>query len=268
MIRIGSTKALPAIAAVLGLSLVILLCLPIAALAASSGDADWAAALSDPLFAQAMWLSLRTSLTSLAIIVMLGTPLAWWLARSHGAAARIVSILVELPIVIPPAVMGVALLQAFGRNGLLGPFLSAWDVSLPFSTTAVIVAQVAVSAPFFVQAAASGFREIDDGALVVARTLGASPAEAFGKVGLPMALPGLITGASLAWARALGEFGATLIFAGNMTGTTQTMPLAIYAAMESDVQLAIVLSVVLTAVGALMLIALRALPSRLRGHRG
>ncbi|HJL03589.1 MAG TPA: ABC transporter permease [Polyangiaceae bacterium LLY-WYZ-15_(1-7)] len=258
---------LPALGALLGAALVALLGLPLLALALSSSPAELRAGAAHPSFAPALALSLRTSLTSLGFIVLTGTPLAWWLARSRGRLARVVEVLVHLPIVVPPAVVGVALLEAFGRRGLLGPALEGAGLGLPFTERAVAVAQVVVSAPFFVQAAASAFRKVDRDTLIVARTLGASPTGAFLRVGLPIALPGLIVGASLAWARALGEFGATLLFAGSLPGETQTMPLAIFAALESDVRLAVVFALVLAAMGAALLLALRAFPALWRARR-
>ncbi len=162
---------------------------------------------------------------------------------------------------IPPAVIGVALLQTFGRRGLLGPSLDAVGVAVPFTESAVMLAQVVVSAPFFVQAAANAFRKVELDLLIVARTLGASRATAFFRVALPVALPGLVVGASLAWARSLGEFGATLLFAGNMPGETQTMPLAIFSALEADVRVAVVFSLVLAGLGAVLLLTLRLAPA-------
>ncbi len=238
-------------------ALVIVLALPIPGLLLSISPVDLRAGVNHPLFTPALWLSLRTTCISLALIILCGVPLAWWLARSSSRLARVVALVVDLPIVIPPAVVGVALLQAFGRQGLLGPVLSAFGISIPFTKTAVVLAQIVVSAPFFVQACANAFRKIEPDLIIVARTLGASPASAFIRIAVPIALPGLITGASLAWARSLGEFGATLLFAGNLTGTTQTMPLAIFSVLESDVRIALVFSIVLTALGAFLLFALR-----------
>ena len=240
--------------------LVLLLTIPLLALALSASPGDIRAGMTSPLFGSALWLSLRTTLTSLVVIVVTGTPLAWWLATSTGRTARVVEVLVDLPIVIPPAVMGVALLQTFGRRGLLGPALSGVGLDVAFTERAVLLAQIVVSAPFFVQAAANAFRRVDVDMLIVARSLGASPNAAFFRVAVPIALPGLVVGASLAWARALGEFGATLLFAGNLTGRTQTMPLAILTALESDVRLAIVFSLVLAGMGTLVLVGLRFAP--------
>ena len=194
------------------------------------------------------------------VVVAAGTPLAWWLAASSGRWARGVEQLVDLPIVLPPAVLGIALLQTFGRNGLLGGSLEALGLQVPFTTAAVVLTQVVVASPFYVQSAAAAFRRVDRDLLIVARTLGRSPAGAFFGVAVPVALPGLVSGAALAWARAIGEFGATLLFAGNLPGRTQTAPLAIYTALESDVQAAVALSLVLAAVAVLLLLGLRALP--------
>lgn len=256
-----SRPSAPAIAgALLGASLLALLALPLFALALTTSPDDLRAGVGSPLFAPALWLSLETTSLSLVATVIMGTPLAWWLATSPSRLTRVVALLVELPVVIPPAVVGVALLQTFGRRGLLGPALEGLGVTIPFTTTAVLIAQVVVSAPFFVQAAASAFREVERDLLIVARTLGASPTAAFFRIAVPVALPGLVAGASLAWARALGEFGATLLFAGNRAGTTQTMPLAIFSALESDVRVAVAFSLVLAALGAVLLLALRLAP--------
>lgn len=255
-----STSARP-VGVVLAALLTLLLVLPLVALAVSASPSDLRVGLSDPLFGPALWLSLETTLLSLGITVVSGIPLAWWLATTTHRAARFVEVLVELPIVVPPAVMGVALLQMLGRQGMFGPAFDVLGIQVPFTTTAVVLAQVVVSAPFFVQAAANAFRKVELDLLIVARTLGASPAGAFFRVAVPVALPGLAVGASLAWARALGEFGATLLFAGNLTGTTQTMPLAIFSALESDVRVAVVFSLLLAALGALLLLGLRFSPS-------
>jgi len=255
------TRGLSTMAGLACVLLIGLLILPVVALAWSSSPSAMLAGLTHPMFAPALVLSLRTTLCSLTLTVALGTPLAWWLAVSDSRTARAVAVLVDLPIVIPPAVMGVALLQTFGRQGLLGPLLGSIDVAVPFTDSAVIIAQLVVSAPFFVQAAANAFAKVDADTLIVARTLGASAPAAFFRVAVPIALPGLVAGASLAWARALGEFGATLLFAGNMPGSTQTMPLAIFSALESDVQLAVVFSLVLSALGVMLLAGLRVLPT-------
>ena len=245
-----------------------LLAIPLIALASASAPADIATGAQSPLFGPALWLSARTTVASLVIVVVTGTPLAWWMANRTSRRTRVVELLVDLPIVIPPAVMGIALLQTFGRQGLLGPAMSVLGVQVPFTTAAVVVAQTVVSAPFYVQAAAAAFRRVDEDLLIVARTLGQSPTGTFFRVAVPMALPGLVVGAALSWARALGEFGATLFFAGNFIGSTQTMPLAIYTALESDTRVAVALALVLAAASGLLMVPLRTLPSVLARRFG
>jgi molybdate transport system permease protein len=245
-----------------GAALATFLLVPLVALVATATRADLAAGLANPLVAPALRLSLATTLASLAVVVALGTPLAWTLARAQGRWARAVEALAQLPIVIPPAVAGVALLLAFGRRGLLAGWLYPVDWAPPFTTVAVVLAQVFVSAPFFVQAGVSAFRRVDERLVTVARTFGASPLRVFLRVGLPLAAPGLIAGAALAWARALGEFGATLMFAGNLQGVTQTLPLAIYTALEGDLRAAQALSIVLVVVALGVLVLVRAVAGR------
>ena len=244
-------------ATILGGLLLFVLTLPVVALVVSVTPAGISAAMSHSLFWPAITLSGVTSLISLGIVVLTGTPLAWWLATTQHRGSKVIEVLVELPIVIPPAVIGVALLQAYGRNGLLGGLLAAWGVQLPFSPAAVVMAQVVVSAPFYVTAASAAFRGLDYDAITVARTLGASPASAFFRIAAPMAAPGLIGGAALCWARSIGEFGATLLFAGSLSGVTQTTPLAIYGALQTDVEVAVVLSVVLAGCAFFALLILR-----------
>lgn len=237
-----------------------LLALPIVALLMASSPSDFVTGVQSPLFGPALWLSVRTTLISLAVVVVAGTPLAWWLAVTSRRKARVVEVLVDLPIVLPPAVVGIALLYGLGRNGILGGQLNALGIQIPFTTLAVILAQVVVSAPFYIQSSTAAFRRVDDDLLLVARTLGQSPSGAFFRVALPVALPGLLAGAALAWARAFGEFGATLLFAGSLPGTTQTMPLAIYSALESDVRVALALALVLAGVAVMLLALLRLAP--------
>jgi molybdate transport system permease protein len=238
-------SALRALAATLGASLLALLTLPLLALVLTSSPAELLAGLRHPLTLPALCLSLYTTLTSLALVVIGGTPLAYWLARARGRRARAVELIVQLPVVIPPAVAGIALLLAFGRRGLFGPVLDQLGLLVSFSTSAVVLAQVFVGAPFYVQSAASAFASLDPQLLIVARTLGASPIKVFFRVALPLAQGGLISGAAMAWARALGEFGATLMFAGNLSGRTQTLPLAVYTALESDLRAARALALLL-----------------------
>lgn len=253
--RIGGRilALLPAAAAVLMLSV---LAVPLLALVLSTPPGDLIDGLRHPLALAALRLSLFTTTTSLALTLLLGTPLAWWMARHPGPAERVASTLVQLPIVVPPAVSGLALLLAFGRRGLLGPLLDRAGWALPFTTAAVVLAELFVSAPFYVQSAVAAFRRLDEDLLWTARSLGAGPARRFFRVALPLSLSGVGTGAALSWARALGEFGATLMFAGNLQGRTQTLPLAIYSALETDLRPAKALSILLVAVALAVLLVL------------
>ncbi|WP_437969177.1 ABC transporter permease [Sorangium sp. So ce260] len=252
--------------AAVGAVLVAFLAVPILALFVTATAADVGQGLRHPLVWPALRLSLVTTSVSLAVVVVLGTPLAWTLARAGGRLARAVETAVQLPIVIPPAVAGVAMLLAFGRRGLLAGWLYPEGWSVTFTTTAVVMAEVFVSAPFFVQAATSAFRRVDARLIVVARTFGASPLRVFFRVALPLAAPGLIAGAAMSWARSLGEFGATLMFAGNLQGQTQTLPLAIYTALEADMRAAQALSMVLVVVAFALLLSVRAVARRSAGR--
>jgi molybdate transport system permease protein len=209
---------------------------------------------------EALWLSLWTSAVALACIVVLGTPLAWVLARSRTRAMRAVDALIDLPIILPPAVAGIALLTAFGRRGVFGEWLDGLGISVGFSTTAVVMAQIFVSAPFFVRTARAGFLRVERSLEEAAADLGAPPRRVFLAVTLPLARSSLIAGAVLAWARALGEFGATIMFAGNREGVTQTMPLAIYERFGAgDLNAALALSAVLMAISVVFLVTVRLL---------
>ena len=236
---------LPAAAAAL---MLVVLAVPLLALVLSTSPGDLVDGLRHPLAFSALRLSLLTTTTSLALTLLLGTPLAWWMARHPGPPERVAATIVQLPIVVPPAVSGLALLLAFGRRGLLGPALEQAGWALPFTTAAVVLAELFVSAPFYIQSAAATFRRLDEDLLWAARSLGAGPARRFFRVVLPLSRPGIVTGAALSWARALGEFGATLMFAGNLQGRTQTLPLAIYSALETDLRPDKALSILLVAV--------------------
>ncbi len=211
----------------------------------------------------AMTLSLLTTAVAMLIVLTTGIPLAFFLARRTFPGSRLIDTLVDLPIVLPPAVAGIALLVTFGRNGLIGRGLASMGVTLGFTTAAVILAQVFVAAPFFVRAARSGFQRVDRDLEEAAADLGASPLRTLRSVTFPMALPSLMAGAVLAWARALGEFGATIMFAGNFPGVTQTMPLAIYARFGAgDLTSALILSLVLLIASVIVLFGLRLLAGR------
>ncbi|HZL19780.1 MAG TPA: ABC transporter permease [Polyangia bacterium] len=237
--------------------LLLLILLPIAGLLFTASPRDLLRGLADPMVGPAVRLTLGTTLGSLALVIGCGTPLAWVLVHRRGRGWRIIETVVQLPVVLPPAVAGVALLLAFGRRGLLGPALGALGIGLPFTRAAVILAETFVAAPFYLQAAIAAFRRLAPELVLVARTLGASPPRVFFTVALPISKSALAGGAAMSWARALGEFGATLMFAGNLSGRTQTLPLAIYTALESDLRTAQSLSIVLVAVAFALLVAMR-----------
>jgi molybdate transport system permease protein len=249
--RLG-VSALPA-----GL-LVVFLALPlIGMLGRATTTGGLLSALGRPVVLESLRISLLTTSIVLGLTLLLGSPLALLLARRNFPGVLLVDSLVDLPIVLPPAVAGLALLLTFGRRGLLGTPLSLLGIELPFSTAAVVLASLFVAAPFYVRAARSGFlavpREIEDSA----RVEGAAEWQVFRYVTLPIAAPSLFGGAVLAWARALGEFGATIMFAGQFAGRTQTMPLAIYAALESDTDAAVGLSLLLLGTSFVLLVLFR-----------
>ena len=204
----------------------------------------------------ALRLSLITSGISMGIVLLVGTPFAYLLARNNSWILRIVDSLIELPIVLPPVVAGVAMLMAFGRQGVLGPVLETLGIGLPFTTGAVVFAQIFVAAPFYIRSAKLGFQSVARDYEDISQTLGISPWGTFWRLTVPLAAPSLLTGFALAWARSLSEFGATIMFAGNLMGKTQTMPLAIMTAMESSLDSALALSVLLLAGSVTILIGL------------
>ena len=214
-------------------------------------------AIQRPIVYEAVRLSMLTSSGVLVLSLIFGSPLALVLARRKFPGITLVDTLVDLPIVLPPAVAGLALLLTFGRRGLLGPALDSLGIQLPFTTAAVVIASFFVAAPFFVRAARSGFLAVPREYEEAARVEGATEWQVFRLVTMPVAAPALFGGAILCWARALGEFGATIMFAGQFMGRTQTMPLAIYAALESDTDAALGLSVLLLAISAILLLMFR-----------
>jgi molybdate transport system permease protein len=247
--------------------LALLLALPFIGLITRASPATMLARLGEPAVTGALRLSLLTSLAATALVVVLGTPAAYLLATREFRGKRLLETLVELPMVLPPTVAGLALLMAFGRMGLAGRWLDAFGVTLPFTTAGVVLAQVFMAAPFFIAPARAGFAGVDRGLLDTAATLRASETDRFLRVMLPLALPSLVAGVSLCGARALGEFGATITFAGNLPGVTQTMPLAVYVALQSDLDAAVVLAVLLLVMSFGLLIGLRSAPAGWMGMR-
>ena len=213
--------------------------------------------VTSPEAREALRLSLITSLTATALAAILGIPLAWLLAREVLPGTNVIRAFVIVPLLLPPVVAGVGLLAALGRRGMVGQYLSGAGIQLPFTTAGVVIAEAFVAMPFLIITLEGGFRSLNRRYEDAAATLGASAWTIFRRVSVPMVAPALIAGLVLCWARALGEFGATITFAGNFPGVTQTMPLAVYTALESDRATAIALSLVLLAVSVGVLIALR-----------
>lgn len=224
------------------------LLLPLVALLLRTAPRAALMAMAEPAARHAVLLSLQTSLTSTLLALLLGTPLAWLLARRRFRGRAALDALVDLPMVLPPAVAGIALLMAFGRRGLMGPSLTALGLEIVFTPTAVVLAQLFVAAPFYIRAATSAFSVSSIDLEEAAMLDGASRATVFRLITVPLAATALAGGAVMTWARALGEFGATIIFAGNLPGRTQTMPLAIYLGFEMDLTVALALSTLLLAV--------------------
>ena len=255
----------PALPVVLGVLLVLFLLLPTAAVL-WRGASFWHL-LSGPVALSALKVSAWTSLSATLLAALLGTPVAYLLARYRFPFRTALDTLLDLPIVLPPVVAGLGLLLAFGRRGLLGPPLELAGVSLAFSPAAVVLAALFTSAPYYLRAAKSGFGAVDPDIEAAARTDGAGTRAVFWRVTLPLAWPFLLEGLILTWARALGEFGATILFAGSLTGTTRTVPLAIYAALESDLGPALALASVMVVFAYALLFAVRAAGSRAAGLR-
>ena len=213
--------------------------------------------LSNPVVKDALVVSAKTSLTAQALILLLGTPTAYLLATRRFPGHSLAVTLVELPLVLPPAVAGIGLLAALGREGLLGSSLSGLGVSLPFTQTAVTVAVAYVASPLYIRQAIASFEATDPQLPAASRTLGAGPLRTFFRVVLPLARGGLIAGLALSFARGLGEFGATIMFAGSLQGVTQTVPLAIYAEFDQNFDAAVAMSGLLILISAALLLTLR-----------
>jgi len=215
------------------------------------------AAAADRAVLDALVLSLVTTLASICLVVVLGTPLGYVLARRQFRGKWLAETIVDLPIVLPPSVAGLSLLLAFGRRGALGPALDLAGIAIPFTTLAVVFAQVFVAAPFFIRAARAGFRSVDSDLEDAARVDGAGGLATFRFVTLPLAAPAVTAGLVLAWARALGEFGATIMFAGNIAGTTQTLPLLVYSEFQSSLDSSVAAAAVLVLAAFGVLVAVR-----------
>jgi molybdate transport system permease protein len=216
--------------------------------------------LGDPVVRDALVVTLKTNAIAMALILLLGTPTAYLIGRRRFRGRSFALTLVELPLVLPPAVAGIGLLAAFGRVGLLGTPIRWLGLQIPFTQVAVVMAVAFVASPFYVRQGIASFEALDQNLVDAARTLGASPARVFFRVALPLALGGLGAGAALAFARGIGEFGATIMFAGSFQGITQTLPLAIYAEFDVSFDIALTISALLILVSAMILLAVKLRP--------
>jgi molybdate transport system permease protein len=243
-----------------GLILAFLL-VPVLALFLRIPPGDLLSQLTSKVAVDALIVSVKTSVIAHAVVLVLGTPAAYLIATRHFRGRALVLTLIELPLVLPPAVAGIALFAAFGRTGLLGGTLDAFGLSIPLTQTAVVFAVVFVSSPFYVRLGVSAFEAVDPGVIEAARTLGAGPRRTFFRVALPLAAGGLSAASALAFARGLGEFGATIMFAGSLQGVTQTLPLAIYAQLDLDFDIALALGAFLVVVSVAVLLTVKLLPS-------
>lgn len=244
------------------LPLLLFLTLPLIALLTRVSPADLWITLGQPQVTQAISLSLVTSVATSLLTLLFGTPLAYLLAQNHSRFHRLADTLVDLPTVLPPAVAGVALLMAFGRRGLFGSALSSMGVTVPFTMLAVIMAQSFVASSYYVKAATIGFASVDHELKQAAALDGADGWQTFRYIMLPLTAPALFSGLVMTWARALGEFGATIIFAGNFPGRTQTMPLAIYIGFEIDLNIALTLAIILICLSFFTLLVVKVLLHR------
>ena len=223
---------------------------------------EFISSIFEPAVQNAIFLSLITAAASTVVIVLFGTPLAYLNARVPYRGRDFVETLLDLPIVLPPSVAGLALLVLFGRRGLIGAYLNSIGITIIFTTFAVVLAQVFVAGPLYIRQAKTAFAMVDQVYESAARTLGAPPLTTFMKVTIPLAWTGLVSGVILSFARAIGEFGATIMVAGNLPGKTQTMPLAIYGLMQSDLTASIALSLVLIGISCIILVTIRILAGR------
>jgi molybdate transport system permease protein len=233
------------------------LALPVIAIFAHTTPAHLIDQLSNPVVRDAFVVSLKTSLIAQALIILFGTPTAYLLATRRFRGHAVAVTLVELPLVLPPAVAGIGLLAAFGRLGLLGSTFDALGIALPFTQTAVTIAVAYVASPLYVRQAIAAFEATDPNLTAASRTLGAGPTRTFFRVVLPLAQGGLIAGLALSFARGLGEFGATIMFAGSLQRVTQTLPLAIYAEFDQNFDATLAMSGVLVLVSVVLLLGLR-----------
>ena len=247
---------------VLAFPLVMFIVLPLIALLTQVPFSDFVQILKGGQVLQAVSLSLGTCTISTLVTLLAGTPLAYYMARRRSRFSTVLDTVIDLPTVLPPAVAGVALLIAFGRRGLIGAYLAGLGITIPFTQIAVVMAQTFVASPFFIKAAVIGFSNVDRELLQAAALDGADHWQTFRYITVPLAGFSILSGSVMTWARALGEFGATIIFAGNFPGRTQTMPLAIYVGFEIDLKTALTLSFILICFSFVTLISVKLLLNR------
>jgi molybdate transport system permease protein len=260
--RAGVFKISPvaAITLVLTVTIFLFIALPVVSLFLKISPDGFFSELNNAVVMDALKLSFITSVSTALIVLILGTPVAYINARYDYPGKVLIDTVIDLPVVIPPAVAGIALLMAFGRMGVVGQYLNMAGITVGFTTIAVVMAQLFVSSPFYIRQARSSFEDVDTTYENAARTLGASRIATFFYVTVPIAMNGLISGLIMTWARALGEFGATILFAGNFEGRTQTMPLAIYMTMANgDLNACIALSIILVAISFIVIVAVKIL---------
>ena len=237
------------------------LLLPIVAIFARIPPGELFSQLGSSAAVDALVVTVKTNLVSQAIILLVGTPAAYLVATRRFPGRRFVITLIELPLVLPPAVAGIGLLAAFGRFGLLGGTLEAFGLSIGFTQAAVVLAVIYVASPFYIRQAITSFESVDQDLVAASRTLGAGPARTFRRIALPLAAGGLGAGAALAFARGIGEFGATIFFAGSLQGVTQTLPLAIYAQFDIDFDVALAIGALLVIISGVVLLTVKFIPS-------
>ncbi len=223
--------------------------------------------VGNEVLTSAVMVSLKTTAIMMTIILLIGTPAAYAVARVNFRGKSILNIILDIPLVLPPAVTGLLLLLTFGRKGLVGASLSGFNIQFPFTMAAVVIAQIFVGLPIYIKTTAEGIKKVDEKLELTAMTLGDSKLQAFMKITLPLAKGSIMTGSIMAWARGLAEFGATMLFAGNLPGVTQTLPLAIYSAMEVDMGVALAIARVMVVISMALLILLHMISQKLSHNK-
>jgi molybdate transport system permease protein len=258
---VSGRRLFPALLVVATVLVLGFLVVPLLAIFLRIPPGELLAQLGNEAAVDAIVVTLKTNVIAEALILLVGTPAAYFIATRRFRGRNLVITLIELPLVLPPAVAGIGLLAAFGRRGLLGEELTALGISISFTQVAVVLAVIFVASPFYVRQAIASFEAVDQGLLDASRTLGAGPARTFRRVALPLAASGLGAGVALSFARGIGEFGATIMFAGSLQGVTQTLPLAVYAQLDLNFDVALAMGALLVVVSGVVLLAFKLIPS-------